>query len=424
MKDKTKTLLTGEIQVTPFDPIFIELDHMMFLSKNLYNVCIYTQRQFFFDKRDCKDPVLKSKMKGFISNFELSKKLQDENNPDYRALPAAVSQQVCKQACLNYMSFFSLHKKGLKARIPKYLHKTEGRNRLSFAKNAISMSKLKSGIIKLTGIKHEFKLPDYIDPESVQQIDIVKNQNRTIKVLIAYAIPKVPLKEDNGRILGVDLGVNNLMSVVSNTNDFKPVIYDGKFLKSVNRFCNKRVAKLKSLTKNEITEKICSTLRNRMNKVNDYLHLCSSDLINQAVSNGFNTIIIGKNDNWKQEVNLGRKNNQNFVSIPFNSLISKIKYKAELKGIKVIETEESYTSKCSFFDDEFPCKQETYKGERIHRGLFKSSLGLINADLNGALNIIKKIYKDFSYQTSNLSIDFFKTVVKVDPKFTHGKGRV
>ena len=134
MKDKTKTLLTGEIQVTPFDPIFIELDHMMFLSKNLYNVCIYTQRQLFFDKRDCKDPVLKSKMKGFISNFELSKKLQDENNPDYRALPAAVSQQVCKQACLNYMSFLSLHKKGLKARIPKYLHKTEGRKQAFFCK--------------------------------------------------------------------------------------------------------------------------------------------------------------------------------------------------------------------------------------------------------------------------------------------------
>ena len=120
----------------------------------------------------------------------------------------------------------------------------------------------------------------------------------------------------------------------------------------------------------------------------------------------------------KQEVNLGRKNNQNFVSIPFNNLISKIRYKAELKGIKVIETEESYTSKCSFFDDEFPCKQESYKGERVHRGLFRSSLGLINADLNGALNIIKKKFKDFSSKTSNLSIDFFKTVVKVDPKFT------
>ena len=416
MKDKTKTLLAAEIQVTPFNPVYDELDRMMFLSKNLYNACLYTERQLFFQKRDCKDPELKSKLKGFIGNFALSKQLQDEDNPDYRALPAAVSQQVCKQVCLNYSSFFSLHKKDPKARMPKYLHKTKGRNRLSFPKNAISKSNLRNGIIKLTDLNCTFKLPDYIDYRTVQQIDIVKTQNRTIKILIMYAVPKVPLKEDNGRVLGVDLGVDNLMSVVSNTDDFKPRIYDGKPLKAINQFCNKQVANLKSLSKNVITEKICSVFRNRMNQVNDCFHKYSSDLINHAVFNGFNTIIIGKNDNWKQEVNLGTRNNQNFVSIPFDKLISKIKYKASLKGIKVIETEESYTSKCSFFDNEYPCKHESYLGERVHRGLFRSSKGFINADLNGALNIIKKVVKDFSCETANLSIDFFKTIVKVSPK--------
>ena len=105
-----------------------------------------------------------------------------------------------------------------------------------------------------------------------------------------------------------------------------------------------------------------------------------------------------------------------YVLNTFNNLISKIKYKASLKGIEVIETEESYTSKCSFFDNEYPCKQETYNGERIFRGLFKSSKGFINADLNGALNIIKKVFKDFN--PSDLNIDFFKTVIKVNPNFT------
>lgn len=418
MKDKTKTLLSAEIQVTPFDQSYNEIDQMMFLSKNLYNACLYVERQIFFQKRDCKDPELKSKLKGFISNFGLSKQLQDANNPDYRALPAAVSQQVCKQVYSNYKSFFTLHKKGLKARIPKYLDKTKGRNKLSFAKNVISTSKLKSGIIKLTGLNCTFKLPEYIDYKTVQQIDIIKTQNRTIKVLILYSVPKVPLKEDNGRVLGIDLGLNNLMSVVSNTNDFKSRIYDGKPLKAINQFCNKQVSKLKSLSKNVITEKICSIFRNRMNQINDCFHKYSSDLINQAVSNGFNTIIIGKNDNWKQEINLGTRNNQNFVFIPFNRLIDKIKYKASLKGIKVIETEESYTSKCSFFDNEYPCKHETYLGKRVFRGLFKSSKGFINADLNGALNIIKKVYKDFCCETANLNIDFFRTIVKVSPKFT------
>ena len=410
MKDKTKTLLTGEIQVTPFDSSYNELDRMMFLSKNLFNACLYIERQIFFQKRDSKD----SSLKGFLTNFELSKKLQDEDNPDYRALPSAVSQQVCKQVYLTYKSFFSLFKKGMKPKLPKYLNKEKGRNKLSFPKNAFSQSKLKLGTLKLSGLDCAFKLPEYIDPESVQQIDIIKTQNRTIKILIIYSTDKVPLKEDNNRVLGIDLGLNNLMSVVSNTNDFKPLIYDGKYLKSVNQFCNKQVSNLKSLSKNLITKRICSIYRNRMNKINSCLHRYSSDLINQAVSNNFNTIVIGKNTSWKQEINLGRRNNQNFVYIPFNNLIDKIKYKASLKGINVIETEESYTSKCSFFDDEFPCKHDIYQGERIHRGLFKSSKGTINADLNGALNIIRKVFKDFNYKTSNLTIEHFKDIIKVN----------
>ena len=418
MKDKTRTLLSAEIQVTPFDESYNEIDHMLFLSKNLYNACLYIERQLFFKKRDCKDPIEKSKLVSFISNFTLSKQLQDSNNHDYRALPSAVSQQVCKQVYLNYMSFFSLLKKDPSVRVPKYLHKTKGRNRLSFPKNAISKTNIRNGIIKLTGLNCTFKLPSYIDYKTVQQIDIIKTRNRTIKILVMYSVPKVPLKEDNGRVLGVDLGLNNLMSVVSNTNDFKPRIYNGKPLKAINQFCNKTVSNLKSLSKNIITEKICSTYRHRMNQINDYFHKYSFDLINQAVSNNFNTIIIGKNQSWKQEINLGTRNNQNFVSIPFNKLIDKIKYKASLKGITVIETEESYTSKCSFFDNEFPCKQESYLGERVFRGLFKSSKGFINADLNGALNIIKKVYKDFCCETANLNIDFFKTIVKVSPKIT------
>ena len=417
MKDTTKTLLTAEIQVKPSNPAYKELDNELFLSKNVYNTSLYVEKQLFFAKQKCTNPEEKAKMKGFISDFDLITEFRHTNNRDYRALPSAVAAQICIQAYNNYISFFNLNKKNPKARPPKYLDSKKGRFKLSYIKGAFSKSKLKKGIIKLSGLECAFKFPDYIDPDSVQQIDIIKTQNRTIKILIIYAVPKVPLKEDNGRVLGVDLGVDNLMSVVSNTNDFKPRIYNGKPLKAINQFCNKQVSKLKSLSKNAITEKICSVFRNRMNQINDCFHKYSTDLINQAVSNNFNTIIIGKNDNWKQEVNLGTRNNQNFVSIPFNNLISKIRYKASLKGIKVIETEESYTSKCSFFDNEFPCKQESYKGERVHRGLFRSSKGFINADLNGALNIIKKVYKDFCCETANLSIEFFKTIVKVSPNF-------
>lgn len=118
-------------------------------------------------------------------------------------------------------------------------------------------------------------------------------------------------------------------------------------------------------------------------------------MVNHVVSNGINTIIIGHNKCWKQEINIGKRNNQNFVSIPFNSFISTISYKATLEGINVKIVEESYTSKCSFLDNERICKHESYKGRRIKRGLFKTSFGkIINADINGAFNIIRKSAKE------------------------------
>ena len=114
-------------------------------------------------------------------------------------------------------------------------------------------------------------------------------------------------------------------------------------------------------------------------------------LVNQLVSNNVSVIVIGHNKEWKQDINIGKVNNQNFVQIPYNQFINMITYKSELEGIKVIQREESYTSKCSFLDNELICKHETYQGNRIKRGLFRTSTGrLINADLNGALNILKK----------------------------------
>lgn len=114
-------------------------------------------------------------------------------------------------------------------------------------------------------------------------------------------------------------------------------------------------------------------------------------LVNRLVSNNVSVIVIGHNKEWKQDINIGKINNQNFVQIPYNQFINMITYKSELEGIKVIQREESYTSKCSFLDNELICKHETYQGNRIKRGLFRTSTGrLINADLNGALNILKK----------------------------------
>lgn len=129
----------------------------------------------------------------------------------------------------------------------------------------------------------------------------------------------------------------------------------------------------------------------RNNKVKDYLHKASKAVVNHLASNRINTLIVGKNDGWKQDTNLGRRNNQNFVQIPFNVFISMLSYKCKLKGISLILQEESYTSKCSFFDGEEICKHDVYMGRRIHRGLFKTANGeCVNADVNGSLNILRK----------------------------------
>ena len=410
MTDKNKEIRVRKLQVQKGSQAEKELDHKMFLSKNLSNTCIYIQRGTFFTKRDCQDPKLKSEMKSFLTFVDLIKMLQDSNQVDYRALPANVAQQVCIQVCNEFISFFKKLKSGDKtARIPKYKDKVKGRNKLSYTKNVISTKELKKGYIKLTGINTKFKIPDGIDYKDIQRVDIVKKSSH-IEVVIMYKVPKVELKEKNNRYMGADLGLNNLITVASNVKGITPMIFDGRPIKAINQFYNKYVSELQSkLTKKGkekyTSNKIYSITRNRYNKIKDYFHKISTYLINQAVSNGITAIFIGLNKEWKQEIKLGKKNNQKFVEIPFNILIDMITYKAKDKGIDVITTEESYTSKCSFFDNEEMCHHDKYQGKRIKRGLFRTSdRKTINSDVNGALNIIRKVIPTFSCETAKLEV--------------------
>ena len=201
------------------------------------------------------------------------------------------------------------------------------------------------------------------------------------------------LKQDCRRIAALDLGVNNLAVCSSNVMD--PLVIDGKYLKSVNQRSNKALAASRSYEEKQHgrknSPKIQAIFLRRNNRISDYLHKASRYLVNQFVFNQIDTVIIGHNPGWKQDTNIGKRNNQNFCQIPFNVFIRMLEYKCRMAGIQVILCEESYTSKCSFLDDEECRKQQTYKGKRIQRGLYKSQNGkLINADQNGSLNILKK----------------------------------
>ncbi len=168
---------------------------------------------------------------------------------------------------------------------------------------------------------------------------------------------------------------------------------NGKPLKSVNQFYNKRKAEWMSCIGNKGTSNKIEKLTLKRNcKVKDYLHKASRKVIDVAKENGVSQIVIGHNPDWKQAINIGKKNNQTFVNIPFKQFIDMITYKAEIESIEVILTEESYTSKIDHLADEKLEKQATYLGKRVKRGLFKSSTGkTINSDLNGSSGILRKV---------------------------------
>jgi putative transposase len=197
---------------------------------------------------------------------------------------------------------------------------------------------------------------------------------------------------DPDSYLSIDLGLNNLVTSCDSLNH-KSFIVNGRPLKSINQYFNKKRALLMSYIGNRGTSNRIGKLTLKRNcKVNDYMHKASRFIVNYCIEHHIGTIVIGNNKDWKQNCNMGKKNNQNFVSIPFEKLISMIQYKSEEVGIRVVITEESYTSKVDHYAGEEMCHHDSYLGKRIKRGLYRSSTGkVLNADLNGAIGILRKV---------------------------------
>lgn len=371
------------------NPKFKVIDIAAYQSKNLYNATLYAVRQYFFETGK------------YLPYAKIQHNFQTEKQFDYYQLPTKVSQWTMKMVDKNFNSFFKSLKSFKKTpsqyngkpSIPKYLDRVDGRFELIYTSQAISKKTLdKYGILKLSGLDAEFKTK--LTYKEIKQVRIVKGLGYyTIEVL--YEIPDVPLKEDNGRYAAIDIGVNNFATVTSNLNGDVPFVISGKEIKSYNHWYNKELAKQKSLLEQRNKVKSGKKLRRiglkRKNKMNDFMHKSSRYIVNQLVSKGITVLVIGKNKNWKQDINIGNVNNQNFVQIPYNLFIQKLQYKCSLCGIKVELVNESHTSKCSFLDNEDIKHHEQYIGKRIKRGLFRSKNGkLINADVNGSYNILRK----------------------------------
>lgn len=383
----------------------LELCH---LSKNLYNVVLYTIRQHWFETVN--DDTVKHKFLNYYDVWNILKK----DNPDYKAIDSHAAQLVIKQVEANFSSFFSLlklkkqGKYNKKVHLPTYLDK-DGYNVISF--NQFKRRELKNGYVSLPKSKSlRFKIKN----TSLHFINIVP-KNDYIQVNFIYKKQEKELKKDNGKYMSIDIGVDNLATCFSNVG--KTFIVDGKKVKHINQFYNKKIGEVKSeLKKKNDKEKSHKTRQltlKRNNKIDDYLHKASRYIISQAASNDVRTIIVGHNKNWKQEVSIGKANAQNFVSIPFDKLIHELKYKGMLEGINVIEIEESYTSKCSALDNEIVEKHDKYIGKRVHRGLFQSKDHLLNADVNGAINIMRKFLKCNCDAVMPADVGFVYNPVKV-----------
>ena len=377
------------------DERFDLIKNLCHLSKNLYNASLYDVRQYYFETKSYR--TWQSQAPLFSKNKQ----------PDYYALQSHLAQQVLMQVGRQFLSFFN-NKSNKKKRIPKYKDKN-GYNVITFNKVTISRQvdfDEDRQIYTYTLCKRSYNLKIKSTKPNVKKVKFVYDEvNDLIKCFKIYEVDRPKLKKDNSRYFSIDPGLNNIVSIYNNIG-IRPLLYNGRPIKSINQYYNKTNAKLRSELPNNIksSKRLKQLSFKRNNKIDYEMHKISTHIINEAVKNNISKIIIGNNVGWKNEINIGRRNNQNFVNIPHTKLFNQLLYKGLLNGIEVIFTEESYTSKASFFDkDELPVygKNDNYKfsGKRITRGLYKDSKGnLWNADLNGGGNIMRKVSDKAAYK--------------------------
>ena len=370
-----------------------QIDRLSWEAKNLYNAANYLIRQNFIYGH------------GYLSYKMMASLMQQTEQ--YQALPAKVSQQVLRGLDKNWQSFFEANKaykrdpsKFLgRPKIPKYKDSKKGRNLLVYTKQAISKVALKRGKIKLSGTQIEF--PTSVAAQ-VDEVRIVpKCDCYVIEVIYEKAVATKENLPENEWIASIDLGVDVLMAVTSNQPGFVPLLINGRPLKSLNQFYNKRLALLQSQLKGNrhSSRRIERLTRCRNHKVDNYIHRASRYLVELLLEKNITILVIGKNDRWKQKANLGKVNNQKFIKIPHARLIEMLSYKCQLVGIKVVLQEESYSSQSNFFNcDPIPVYGETeeipkFTGKRVKRGLYRTRTGfLCQADVLSSYNILRKAF--------------------------------
>ena len=375
---------------------YLSLKELSHTAKNLYNQAVYNIRQYYFQEK---------KYLNYQKNNSLLK-----SSENYKTLNSNMSQQILKEVDGSFKSFFNLLKKknkgmyNAKVKLPSYLPKN------SFTTLVIGFVRLNedtliipySNSFKKNHKKILIKIPPILLGKKIKEIRIIPKFNaRFFEVQYTYEVQEEQRNLDKTHALAIDFGINNLATCV--TNKGRSFIIDGKKIKSINQWFNKENAHLQSIKdkqkygkKPTLRQKYLYSSRN--NKVNDYMSKTARKIINYCLENNIGTLVCGYNETFQRNSNIGKANNQTFVNIPFGKLREKLEYLCKLYGLIFVEQEESYTSKSSFFDMDILPKFEidkpqiySFLGKRIKRGLYQTSKGyILNADVNGALNILRK----------------------------------
>lgn len=366
-------------------------------AKNLANEAIYNVRQYYFTE-------------GEYLNYEKNYALLKESS-NYKKLNSNMAQQILKEVDGSFKSFFGLLKLAKKGRysfkdcnLPYYLPK-DGFTTLVIGFVRLNQNKLilpYSNRFRKTHKPVAVRIPPILVDKHIKEIRIIpKCKARFFEIQYTYETECFQRNLNKNNALALDLGINNLVTAVSSTG--RTFIVDGKKLKSINQWFNKENARLQSIKdkqgdKRKTTNRQKALADSRNKKVNDYMSKTAKMIINYCMEYDIGTLVIGYNETFQYHSDIGKQNNQNFVSIPYGKLRSKLEYLCEMNDIVFVKQEESYTSKASFWDnDVIPVynadnpQKYPFNGKRVKRGLYRTADGkLLNADVNGALNILRK----------------------------------
>lgn len=384
------------------DKLFKIIDDLCWKSKNLYNYGNYIIRQEFIETSKQKEQGLIEDARWIQYNelFQLCKE-----SDCYKCIGSNVGQATLRKLDKNWKSFFAAIKDYSKnpskylgrPKLPKYLPKEDGRYELGLDNLKF---KIVDGYIyfswtplKIMNNIFRTKIPN--DSKLVQLRFVPKNNEYIMEVVYQIEVPETKDIESQSTA-AIDLGVDNLMTITTNCG-VNPIIINGKPLKSINRYYNKKISEMRSALKlrndSDWSNEMQRFTTKRNNQVDDYIQKSTKMVIDFCKDNNIDTLVCGYNLGWKQETDMGKRVNQKFVSIPYLSIVQRLEYKCENEGIKFIKTNESYTSGTSFLDGEEPIEKNYNKDRRIHRGLFQSEKGeYINADVNGSYQIMKKVF--------------------------------